>query len=337
MPMRLRSTCSTGPFLIPVLAATLLSLGGCGGGGDEASATSGTSNETVNAAAANATVVGGDSADAWDTSVTTAETVVATQATTVAPASVHVQAMAVQPQAVANVPVACPGGGSATLTITGGTVGSVLNGQWDEGEVYQLVFSGCRNATGAAAVDGTMTLTVTRADSQGTAFALTTQALAVNFARGAVTLDGSSTYARSTAGNGDGSTTVTAQVTVPSSTVTTVYQGRTSHYTLSQADWTRQTVWLDGLPQSATFNGTHTLSGTRPSSSFSYTVATRGGVQYGADGQPVSGAWTITLPTALLGVSIATGTATLTVDEGKDGTIDRTYTRSWATLQNDVS
>ena len=56
----------------------------------------------------------------------------------------------------------------------------------------------------------------------------------------------------------------------------------------------------------------------------SYTVATTGGATYAADGTPTGGHWTITLPQTIVGVTISGGMATITIDRGKDGTIDRT-------------
>ena len=47
---------------------------------------------------------------------------------------------------------------------------------------------------------------------------------------------------------------------------------------------------------------------------------------YGADGRPTAGLWTITLPQSIVTVAIANGTATIAIDNGKDGTIDRTIT-----------
>jgi len=47
---------------------------------------------------------------------------------------------------------------------------------------------------------------------------------------------------------------------------------------------------------------------------------------------PTQGAWTITLPNNIIGVSVVPGTLTVTVDFGADGTIDRTYVFTTATI-----
>jgi hypothetical protein len=83
---------------------------------------------------------------------------------------------------------------------------------------------------------------------------------------------------------------------------------------------------VGGALQSSTINGHHSLVGTLPNASFSYAVATSGSVTYAADGTPASGRWTVMLPNALITVTVANGTATIAIDDGKDGTIDRTIT-----------
>ena len=56
------------------------------------------------------------------------------------------------------------------------------------------------------------------------------------------------------------------------------------------------------------------------------TTATQGAVSYDANGVPTQGAWTITLPHNIIGISVVPGTLTVTVDWGADGTPDRTWT-----------
>ena len=73
-----------------------------------------------------------------------------------------------------------------------------------------------------------------------------------------------------------------------------------------------------------------------PNASFSYSVATSGGVTYAADGTPAADSWTIALPNALITVAVANGTATIAIDDGKDGTIDRSFTIPVAQLTADA-
>jgi hypothetical protein len=166
-------------YRVPHHAATLLctaALTACGGGGasGDLGAALATSEKAATAYSANAAVVASDASTAVDTSVQTAQAVVATQ-----------------PSSVASVPVACPGGGTALLTVTGGTPAGVLNGQLETGEVYQLVFSACRGSAGAAVVNGTLAMTVQTASATALSLALDTGDLAVALPRGTVKLTGS--------------------------------------------------------------------------------------------------------------------------------------------------
>ena len=94
----------------------------------------------------------------------------------------------------------------------------------------------------------------------------------------------------------------------PSLTLATHYNARSSSFTLSNADILRTATLVGGALQSSTINGHHSLAGTLPNASFSYSVATSGGITYAADGTPASGLWTITLPNALITVTVANGT-----------------------------
>lgn len=304
-------------------------LGACGGGGDEDSTTV----DTTTSEAANATEIGSDATDALDTSVMTAQAVVTTEAAaSTAATGTTAQALSAstsgeaQPAAVASVPVTCPGGGSATLTITGGTPASVLNGTLDSGEVYQITFNACRRAAGLAAVTGTMGMTVQSASADALGLDLSTTALAVTLPRGNATLNGNSTVQLARSTDANGAVTQSSQWTSPSITLATQLNARSSTFTLSTVAITRQSTWLGDALQSSSLNGTHTLSATLVNGSFSYTVATQGTVSYTADGLPSAGTWAVTLPTKQLGITVANGTATLTTDLGKDGTIDRTVT-----------
>jgi hypothetical protein len=108
--------------------------------------------------------------------------------------------------------------------------------------------------------------------------------------------------------------------------VVTQFNARQSSFLLSDVNITRQATWAGGVLQGVTYNGTHTLSATLPNASFSYTVATQGSVSYSGGGTPLQGAWLITLPRNLITITVAGGMATIAIDAGKDGSIDRTFT-----------
>jgi hypothetical protein len=328
----------------PALALTLLGLAtltACGGGGSDSGTSTGTSADEATAYAANATLMSESATSALDASVLAAQGVVTAQAVAASSAPdtnalSTADSEATRPAAVASVPVACAGGGSATLTITGGSALSVLNGQLDAGEVYQLSFAACRGAAGAASINGSLAMTVQAATATELSLALVATDLAVALPQGGVTLAGSTTRQVSVATLANGTTQLTSRFSSPGVTLSTQFNSRSSVFTLSAVDVTRQSVWSLGLPVSSTVNGTHTLAATLPNGAFNYTVSTQGSVSYSAAGVPTAGAWTVTLPKTLIGVTVANAIAAITVDDGKDGTIDRTFSVPVARLQTDA-
>ncbi len=300
------SLCHLPSHAFTLLCAAALTACG-GGGGGETPATLATSEKAATEYSANSSVVANDATTAVDTSVQTAQAVVATQ-----------------PPSVASVPVACPGGGTALLTVTGGTPTSVLNGVLETGEIYQLVYTNCRGAAGAAAVNGTLAMTVQSASATALSLSLGTTDLAVALPRGTVKLTGS--VNRQLSNTTTGSTTQLAgQISTPSLSVATQFNARNSVFTLSNVNITRQATLQNNVLQSTSYSGTHTLSATLPNGAFSYTVSTQGNVNYSATGVPTSGAWSLALPNTLITTSVNSTQASITVDEGKDGTIDRSF------------
>jgi hypothetical protein len=65
--------------------------------------------------------------------------------------------------------------------------------------------------------------------------------------------------------------------------------------------------------------------------------ASQGNVSYDANGVPTAGTWQITLPHNAIGVAVGAGTATVTLDHGPDGTIDRTRTFTTTTLDAEAA
>jgi hypothetical protein len=320
-PAMSRSIRRTTRFPLALLCAATLAA--CGGGGSsDSDAGEPLSLDTATGYGANATLVSGDAGTVLDTSVLAAQSVVATQATV---AAAHESAQGVSALAVTNATVDCAGGGTAVLSIAGGTAGSLLNGQLDTGEVYTLTFMDCSGAAGAAAVSGSLTMTVVTADAN--TLSVTTEAAGLSAAlpRGSVTLNGDIARTVSSTTNA-GTTQLTSHFTSASLGLTTHYDGRTANFSLSAVDITRQATLVDGVLQGSSINGTHTMGLTLPNGSARYTVATQGSATYGPTGLPIAGTWTITLPHAAVGLSIANALATITVDQGKDGTIDRSVT-----------
>lgn len=324
-------------LLAAAVGAAMLTACGGGGSSDSSSSDAGLDDATATSYSANATTIASDAATATDSAVLAAQAMVGV---TAAASTGDDMASALSVHALAATTRACPGGGTATVSITGGTPASQANGQLDAGEVYAVSFAACTGAAGVAAVDGTLAMTVLTATgdaSNGTlALSLTATDLSVTLPRGAATLNGTVARTVSVSTGTDGVALLASHLTAPSLTLTTHYNARASSFTLSAVDIQRTLTLAGGVPQASTYSGTHTLAATLPNGAFSYTVATNGGASYSAAGLPVSGGWTITLPQTLLGISIANGLATLTIDKGKDGSIDRTITVAVPTLAADA-
>lgn len=324
-------------------AAITAVLAGCGGGGSDSSGVGNgdsVSADAANTYAADATVIASDATSALDISVLAAQAVVSAQATTASAgpdatnASGRARVMAAQPTAVVNLPVTCPGGGTATLTISGGSAGSQLNGVFDAGEAYLLEFADCKAVEGAAVVHGTLSMTVESATSTSLSMSMEATALSVALPNGSVSLSGNTAKQVSNSVDDSGATHLSSHFSTPSLTIATRYGVRSSTFTLSAVDITRQSVWTNGVLVSSSMSGTHTLDAALANDAFSYTVSTQGSVSYSASGAPVAGIWNLVLPRSAIGVDIGNASATITVDEGKDGTIDHTHTVTVAKLQS---
>jgi len=315
-------------FAVSTLCAALLAA--CGGGGSDAASSSSAASiddATATTYAANATQIGSDTMDVADSAVLGAQALIAA-GVGVSSSDDRVTAMGVDTKPLVASTRPCAGGGSATVSITGGTPESQVNGKLDTGEVYQVSFAACAGAAGFATLDGTLGMTVESAtgDSANGALSLSLTAtnLSLTLPQGGAMLNGSTERQYSVSTDTDGTVHLSSHFTSPSLTLATHYNARASSFTLSNADIVRTATLVGGVLQSSTISGSHTLTATLPNASFSYTVATTGGATYAADGTPTGGQWTITLPQTIVGVTIAGGMATITIDRGKDGTVDRT-------------
>lgn len=304
------------PF--PTLTVSALSVAlmiACGGGGT--SDPTPLSSPTATQHSANASAVGADASSALDATLLTA--------TQLVPGTSSVQrAGRKQALATSSPALSCAGGGQATMTITGASALEELNGQLDAGEVYQVAFINCRGAGGQAMLNGAVTLTVQSVAPGSVAVTLMSNTLNVTLPRGVVSFIGSASVQRTLVVNGIGSN-VTTHVSASSLAVTTHFNGRIGHFTLSDVDLTRQAVQVAGVLQSASYSGTHTLAGTSSGETFEYTVSTVGGATFNPNGVPTQGAWLVTLPHQLVRIDIANASVTISIDEGKNGSIERSF------------
>lgn len=288
------------------VAITLASgLTACGSGGSTAAPTGNdVSSATTESVSANTAVVPTDSTEAAATTVSTTAAVVA--------------------GATENQIYNCPGGGTAVYALSGGSLATLGNGVLDTGEIYSLTFDACKGAAGAASVTGAMTLTVVNASGDSYTVNTASQNVTVALPQGSVALNGNSTLTQSVSAAGSTATTTTRWIT-PNIQITTQRNARNGSFTLSNVDITRSVTVSDGIVVGTSANGTGTLTAALPNAIWTVTLTTQGAVSYDANGTPTQGSWSITLPYNGIALDVAGGVATVSVDYGADGTVDKTY------------
>lgn len=302
------------------LAATVAMLAGCGGSSSSTPmpASPAANAQLVESTAANTAVVPSAATMATSASVWTAQSVVAGATMTISGNS-------------ASATVACATGGTATFTVTAPTPATLANGQFDAGENYTIQFHSCQGAAGGPVVTGTLGLDVIAANTGNLTVQTSTDSLVVALPNGTVTLDGSSTLVQTVTTSGT-TVTTTDHWTTPSYRVTTAFNGRSDVFTLSNVDITATTTVVGGVLVGTTYDGTMTLSASLPVGTFVITIATQGATNYDANGTPTLGTWTITLQTDAITLTIAGSVATIGVDYGSLGVIDKTYSYPISTL-----
>lgn len=299
--------------LIPMLAATsaALLLSACGGGsGSDGSSTTGSSNSgsaadisTAQAASADTTSLSADASNTMTTAVKTTQTVVA--------------------GAQAQQTYACAGGGTALYTVTGGTLSALTNGQLDNGEAYVVTFSGCKGAGSLVTLDGQISMTVSSATSSELSVQTRSNALQATLPARVLTLNGSSAISQSISGTTT-TGTIGTEWASPQIQLTSVRDGHSSTFSLTAVDLSRTVTTSAGTLVATTLNGNATFNASTINGSWSATVGTQGTVNYDSNGNPVQGSWQIVLPANTVSMSVAAGQATLAIDLGSNGTIDRT-------------
>lgn len=307
------------PSLLRAAVATTglgLLLAACGGGGGGGHLDQGLSQSQAESDAGNGSQLPNHSAGALDNVFDTTQ-LVATAAGTLG--------------TVDGAVVACPGGGTATITVTGGTSESRLNGQFDTGEHDTLQFAQCRGAADFAQLDGTVDIDVISAADTGTGravqLALSLQSLQVTLSLGTLSLDGQADLSRTLVDGAAGATTTTSELTATALTAATTFNHRAARFDLADVDLTRIVDKVGGVTTDSSLAGQLTLSGTAGGFHFSdVQIATDGATTYDADGHPVAGAWTAVHGATTVYVTLADGIVTVKLDRGSDGTIERTWT-----------
>lgn len=293
------STRLCGLFALALLAG----LAACGGGGGNSTSSSSTKS-TAQSVSANGAVLPNDSTEAASVAVAAAKAAVAA-----GPASL-------------TVPVSCPGGsGTARYTVTGPPA-TLANGALDTGETFSITFTDCKSAVGAAPVNGTMTLLVNNGPAN---LAVTTSAtnLSVTLPLRTVTLNGSSALTQTVTTSGSDVTTSNRWTSTGIHVDSRRSTGGTSRYDLSKVDYTRNNiVAVNGTPVGSSCEGHSTLDAQLAFFSWFITLATLGPINYGPTGVVVSGTWLIELPDDRITLSVSSGSVSILVDLGANGSID---------------
>jgi hypothetical protein len=275
------------------------------------------SNQTATHYTAIASAVAADASGALDATLATATQLVT--ATAHAAKAGRRQALALSKQGLH-----CAGGGQAKMTISGANSAEEVNSRLDAGEVYQIAFVDCRSAAGSPALNGGVTMAVISAGDEVTAVNLSTTTLMASLPRGTLSLIGSAGVQRRVAVNGTGSE-VTTRITASGLSVGTDVNGHSANFTLSDVDLTRQAAHAAGTLQSTRLSGTHSLSGTIGGEAFDFGVATQAAASFNALGAPTQGTWVLTLPREIVTIGVENATATIEIDEGKDGSVERSF------------
>lgn len=317
------------PLTLALAASLTLGLTACGGGdgsssNEEDSATQDATSASYAASSVSAT---SDASTALNVSVSTTEAVVAKQIVAIESTRGRTTAQAVRQASSPTVTVYCAGGGSATVSATGPTLSGLTDDTLDEGEVFTLTFTNCQQSTGAPAVNGSLITTVLAPVDGARRLQLSASALRVALPSSTVTIDGGlifSSYVASVGGSNVPPQTITyASVdSIPATalTLTAVRNGRSASLAVSNLSLDSQSSASGGTQSSFSCS----FAATTPNGSFSGTLASSGQVSTDANGKPVSGIWSLTLPNSLVAVTLNSGSGVVTIDNGKNGSIDRT-------------
>ena len=321
--------------LLPALAAALL-LAACGGGDDAEDLAT----EVAQGYAADAVTMSVAGTTTVDVSADVLEGAVATAA---AAAAQREQLLAAQvgPTASATLTAACPTGGSVSWTVTGDAA-TIGNGQLDAGETFAVVYNACGSA-GGGSIDGSATFTVTARSASLLAFTHTTNALTQTTTNGSFVHSGSVSVSRSEAALAGGGREVTRRVTSPGVTlqsrIGTVAGTRVATYQLNALDWTvTRTYGSSNELTARRHQGSASLATSTPRRPNATLDVTAEGTLTldGAGVAAAEGSFTVVTARHRIRCVYGAGIATLTLDLGNDGSVDRTWVITLTRLAGDA-
>jgi hypothetical protein len=221
------------------------------------------------------------------------------------------------------VPIACPGGGSASVVVTGTDLAGVLNGVPDAGEQQVLDFTACQWAAGLPALDGQMSLVILAADASGWSADLSLTQLSTRIGSEQIGLQGQLRVDLS--GNTSAEGSPQALRLRSDSLMLSLAGNQPLSVELTQADLTFKTSLAGTAMHLDALSGQHSQRLQWTGGGASYRVATLGEVRFGANGMPTSGGWALSVAQTRIELEVQTGTAVIRVDLGDDGSTELSF------------
>ncbi|WP_200228334.1 hypothetical protein [Rubrivivax gelatinosus] len=224
--------------------------------------------------------------------------------------------------------MACAGGGTVSWTVVGADAGNEGNGRLDAGEVVDVDYAACIGADGTTTLDGSMQLTVTARDDSSSDLALLVSGLKVSKPAGSFTVGGGVRVQRQTTALDGGGSRRERELSGEAVVLVASIGGRESNYRLNSYDWTVvKTYDAGGALTGRTHDGQLTLQSDTPRRpDAQIEIESDGALTIGSDGYVAAGRFVATTTNDELTATWADGSVTLTLDLGKDGSIDRTWT-----------
>jgi hypothetical protein len=298
------------------LAAVCL-LAACGGSGDDDDGTAGISNESAEGYAADSAAMPVVAADGVDLAIETVESGLAAGA-----AGGEVGAQSVDGSR------ACAGGGTVSWTVTSLDAEDEANGRLDAGEVVDVEYAACIGADGTTTLDGSLQLTVNERDDDSSDLTLLVSGLELRKPAGSFTVGGGMRLQRETVALDGGGSERRRTLSSESVAMVTMIGERESNYRLRDLDWTVvKTYDAGGAFVSRTHDGELTLEADNPRRpDAQLAIDTDGALTVGTDGYVSAGRLVATSNEHELTATWAAGSVTITLDLGRDGSIDRSWT-----------
>lgn len=219
----------------------------------------------------------------------------------------------------------CFGGGTVSWGITGNTT-DTGDGQLDTGEIYHVSYVGCADGAGLV-LDGDLTLTVNARATGTSDLTLAAVNLTGTGPNGSYTLNGSSRRERSLVAI-TGGTRATARFSSTGITLATVIGPRQASYQLKSLDWTVVRDFNNSGQLVARSHSGHLdlVASTPRRPNATLQIDTVGALTIGSDGLAASGHFTVVTGRNTIDCTYGSGTITLKLDIGSNGTVDATWT-----------